>query len=95
MKIIWRESALADVERAITHIGLDSPRNAVEQLGRIEHRVQDLIDHPHMGRVGRIAGTRELVVPRTPFVIVYSAVEDVELIRVLHGAQQWPPPVES
>ncbi|MGN8115715.1 type II toxin-antitoxin system RelE/ParE family toxin [Labrys sp. 22185] len=95
MRIVWRESALADVERAIGYIALESPRSAEQQLSRIEHHVQVLVDHPSMGRVGRVAGTRELVVPRTPFVIVYSLGEDVELIRILHGAQQWPPEAEA
>ncbi|MGO4334794.1 type II toxin-antitoxin system RelE/ParE family toxin [Labrys sp. KB_33_2] len=95
MRIVWRESALADVERAIGYITLESPGNAEQQLSRIEQRVQVLVDHPRMGRVGRVTGTRELVVPRTHFVIAYSLGEDVELIRILHGAQQWPPAAEA
>ena len=45
-------------------------------------------DAPH-----RAAGTRELVIARTPFVVVYRVrqkPERVEIIRVLHGAQKWP-----
>jgi toxin ParE1/3/4 len=40
-----------------------------------------------MGREGRIAGTRELVVRRTPLIVVYRVqVGRVEILRVLHGA---------
>lgn len=95
MRVVWRESALADVERAVGYIALENPRGAEQQLSRIEQHVQVLVDHPRMGRVGRVTGTRELVVPRTPFVIVYRLDGDVELIRILHGAQLWPPEAEA
>ncbi|WP_448954406.1 type II toxin-antitoxin system RelE/ParE family toxin [Labrys neptuniae] len=95
MRLIWRESALADLEQAIGYIAMDSPKNAAEQLDRIERSVLDLGDHPRMGRMGRLAGTRERVVPRTPFVVVYTITENVELIRILHGAQEWPPALDS
>jgi toxin ParE1/3/4 len=45
-----------------------------------------------MGRIGRVPGTRELIVGGTPWIIVYRVRADaVEIIRVLHGAQKWPP----
>ncbi len=49
-------------------------------------------DHPRRGRPGRVAGTRELVVPGTPYIVVYAVGADyVRIHRVLHGAQRWPP----
>ncbi|MCP3417984.1 type II toxin-antitoxin system RelE/ParE family toxin [Bradyrhizobium brasilense] len=40
---------------------------------------------------GRVAGTRELVIPRTPYVASYLVDgETVRILRVLHGAQMWP-----
>jgi toxin ParE1/3/4 len=51
-----------------------------------------LADHPHMGRAGRVDGTRELVVARTPYLVVYRVIStEVRIIRVLHSAQCWPP----
>ncbi|TJV25813.1 MAG: type II toxin-antitoxin system mRNA interferase toxin, RelE/StbE family, partial [Mesorhizobium sp.] len=42
-------------------------------------------------RPGRIAGTRELVVARTPYIAAYAVVADtVRILRILHGAQMWP-----
>ena len=52
-----------------------------------------LSEYPKIGRRGRAAGTRELVIARTPFIVVYRVrqkPERVEIIRVLHGAQKWP-----
>ena len=40
---------------------------------------------------GRIVGTRELVIPSTPFIIPYRIEgELLELLAVLHGRQKWP-----
>ncbi|ETW95415.1 MAG: hypothetical protein ETSY1_30775 [Candidatus Entotheonella factor] len=49
------------------------------------------MEHPHLGRVGRVADTRELVITDTPYIVPYMVSEDrIILLRVLHGAQQWP-----
>jgi toxin ParE1/3/4 len=44
-----------------------------------------------MGRIGRVPLTRELIVGGTPWIVVYRVRSAVEIIRVLHGAQAWPP----
>ena len=57
----------------------------------IERQIERLRDFPRSGRIGRMPETRELVVSGTPYIVVYLVSDDVELIRVLHGAQKWPP----
>lgn len=50
-----------------------------------------LKDMPHRGRVGRKPGTRELIISDLPFLVIYRVgKEAVELVRILHGGQQWP-----
>ena len=64
---------------------------AVSQGDRIAEQIEILQQHPQMGRPGRKQGTRELVISRTPFIVVYRIkAKRIELLRVLHGAQQWP-----
>jgi addiction module RelE/StbE family toxin len=47
---------------------------------------------PLCGRPGRRVGTRELVITRHPYIVIYRVVgNDVEIARILHTAQQWPP----
>lgn len=55
---------------------------------------EQLESFPLMGRVGTVEGTREIVVPRTPFRLIYTLDDPqfVDIIRVLHGARQYPPP---
>ena len=46
--------------------------------------------HPFSGRAGRVTDTS--VISRTPYVVIYRLLEEVVIIvRVLQGAQQWPP----
>lgn len=55
-------------------------------------RIDQLETYPAIGRVGRIAGTRELVVARLPYVVVYRPLEAANVIvRIVHGAMRWPP----
>lgn len=60
-------------------------------LVRVRAAADSLVKHPGMGRPGRVPFTRELVIPGTPFLVIYRVRTDVEIIRVLHGAQSWPP----
>lgn len=94
MRVVWLPRALKDREKQIAYIATHSPTNAVEQGDRIQNQANLLADYPEMGRIGRKPRTRELVVNRTPFVLVYrvrATARRVEILRVLHGAQQWPP----
>lgn len=94
MKLVWLARARANRTEAITYIAQESSRAALNQLDEIERQTDMLTDYPEMGRVGRKRGTRELIVNRTPFIIVYRVrprVQRIEILRLLHGAQQWPP----
>jgi toxin ParE1/3/4 len=91
--VYWLPRALKDQDAQIDHIAAQSPQAAIEQSDRIENHIDMLADFPEMGRVGRRHGTRELVVVQTAFIVVYRIrprVRRVEILRVLHGAQQWP-----
>ena len=59
---------------------------------RIEVAGEQLLAQPLMGRVGKAAATREWVVTRSPYILIYRVMpEAVEVLRVMHGAQRWPP----
>lgn len=93
MRIEWTPRAAKARASAIDYIAQDNPLAALNQLDEIERQVDLLIDHPKMGRIGRVDGTRELVINRTPFIAVYRVRLDVvQIVHFLHGAQQWPLP---
>ena len=91
MTIEWSAFAIADREAIFDYIEADSPRAAVEIDQRIQESVEMLIEFPEIGRPGRVEGTRELVIQRTPYIVAYQVKhKGVLILRVLHGAQQWP-----
>ena len=89
--LVWLRRAIADRDAQLNYIAQDNPRAAIEQGDRIAHKVDQLVQHPAIGRPGRKQGTRELVVSRTPFIVIYRIKgKRIELLRLLHGAQQLP-----
>ncbi len=91
MKLVWLPKAIANRDAQIDYIAEDDPNAAIEQGDRIEQQISQLVKHPEMGRAGRKQGTRELVISRTPFIVVYRIKgKRIELMRILHGSRQWP-----
>lgn len=87
----WREPARADLLAIVDYISDDNPDAAQRLKDEIEEKVSRLAEHPKLYRVGRVAGTREMVV-RANYVVVYTEdASTVSILRVLHAAQQWPP----
>ena len=79
-----------------SYIETENPRAAVHVDEAIVSAARRLVDFPESGRPGRIAGTRELVIPRTPYIAAYVAMADrIRILRVLHGAQMWPDEVDG
>jgi len=91
MKVIWSRRAIRHLVHLREYIEMDSEQNAALVAKRILEAVDLLQAHPEMGRPGRALGTRELVVPNTPYIIPYRIRrERLELIAVFHGRQKWP-----
>jgi toxin ParE1/3/4 len=91
MRLVWAQHALTDRDTIFKHIEEQNSRAAVNVDHQIVNALRRLLDFPESGRPGRIVGTRELVIPRTPYIAVYSIAADrVRILRILHGAQAWP-----
>lgn len=44
-----------------------------------------------VGRQGRVEGTRELIVPNTPYIVAYRIFENqIRILAVIHTARHWP-----
>jgi toxin ParE1/3/4 len=91
VRLEWSAFAIEDRDGIFNYIEEDSPRAAVVVDDRIRAQVRQLLQFPETGRPGRIEGTRELVIGRTPYIAAYRITGDtVRILRVLHGAQLWP-----
>lgn len=94
MKLVLLPRFRTTRDAQLRHIAREDPHAAVAQGDRIMAVLDHLPRHPELGRAGRVQGTRELVVGGTPFIVIYrfkAKAGRVEVLRVLHGAQQWPP----
>ena len=92
MRVRWTTDATDDLERICDYIAESRPDSARRVAHTIVQGVAALDTFPNRGRAGRVEGTRELVFVSLPFVAVYEVYDDVRVLRILHGAQRWPPP---
>ena len=91
MIIRWLEDAIHDLQALRHYIAQDNPSAATKIAKRILSSVKLLAEQPGIGRSGRVPDTRELVVSQTPYIIPYRVKNnDIEVLRVLHSAMQWP-----
>jgi toxin ParE1/3/4 len=100
MKIRYARRAQKDL-RNILRYGLEHWTSTAEAfVVQLRERLEStLAKHPKAGRKGREDGTREFVLVGTKHIVVYlppnESNPDVIVMRVLHGAQQWPEAVEE
>jgi toxin ParE1/3/4 len=92
MRIEWSVHAVSDLEAISDYIEHDRNLETANQVARMIYDiVQSLRTMPFRGRYGRIENTRELALPRLPYIVVYRAFEDrVLILNIVHGAQRWP-----
>ncbi|MER8444170.1 type II toxin-antitoxin system RelE/ParE family toxin [Mesorhizobium sp. M1066] len=92
MQVSWTGAALDDLDQIQDFVAQDSPVAAYRLTADIIGRTDELLaSNPMIGRQGRAGGTRELVIARTPYIVVYRVRgSDVEIIAIVHGAREWP-----
>ena len=88
MRLVWTKPARADINAIWDYLAERNPYAAEMVDSRILRDVEGLIAFPKRGRPGRVAGTRELVIPSLPYIVVYGiGSTEVVIYRVVHGAQ--------
>ena len=91
MRVRWLRRALRNLDEEAEYIARDNPQASARIVERIAASVDRLGKHPASGRIGRVPGTRELVITGTPYIIPYRVRGDtVEILRVFHAARKWP-----
>ncbi|MFZ0420208.1 MAG: type II toxin-antitoxin system RelE/ParE family toxin [Candidatus Sulfotelmatobacter sp.] len=91
MRLRWTTPATDDLYNIVQRIQQDKPDAASDVAQTIYDGCSSLENFPHLGRKGRIAGTRDLVFSGLPYIVVYRVVDQViEIVRIYHGAQDWP-----
>ena len=87
------DDARADLHAIREYLEPRSPQGLTRMLSAIFTTIGQLESFPFLGREGRVGETREITVPRTPFIVVYSLADQyyIDIDRILHSRMQYPP----
>lgn len=92
MILRWAGPARQNLIHIVEFIAADDAVAALAVIDRIEQAAQRVREFPFSGREGAMRGTRELVIPGLPYIIIYRVRDPtIDVLRVLHAARQWPP----
>jgi toxin ParE1/3/4 len=90
-QIEWTALATAEALELHRYVAEGSLGAANRQLTLILESIQGLTLFPGKGRIGRVRGTRELVVAGTPYIVAYRLEGTaIQILSILHGARRWP-----
>ena len=92
MTLTWSPKAIDDLVSLRANISLEDPAAAKRVALHILYCIEELLSqNRELGHPGRVPGTRELVIPKTPFVVPYRVHNEVlQILRVYHHARRWP-----
>jgi toxin ParE1/3/4 len=91
MRLRWTTPAAQDLYNIVRRIQQDNPVAAAKVAKTLFDGCGSLRNFPRLSRKGRIEGTRELVFRGLPYIVVYRIQDQsLEILRVYHGAQDWP-----
>ncbi len=89
MTIVWSRAALRDLNGIAAYLAHDNPDMVEPVIARITLSVARYSRFPQLGRMGPLAGTREIVVPSLPYLVLYQVQGNTfEIIRIRHTAQK-------
>jgi addiction module RelE/StbE family toxin len=91
MRVRWKSAALKDLAEIAEHIADENTQAARRVVSEIRRQSLILSRHSEIGRAGRVAGTRELVITKFPYVIAYEETQKfVDILAVVHASKLWP-----
>ena len=89
MKIIFSKQAIEDlnnISNYLVNIDFEIKKITIKKIKKL---IDKLLIFPSLGKVGPTSNTRELIVPNTPYKIIYQVTEDIGIIAVLHERRRW------
>lgn len=91
MEVEWLDEALADLQTIGQYIAEDDPVAAYRVITKIEAAGNSLEHNPRLGRPGRVPKTRELVIPKLPYILPYYLTRTkIRILAVMHASRKWP-----
>ena len=93
MQVKWLNKALQNLDDEAEYIAKDDPAAAQLVVQRIVDAINLLPENPALGHVGRVHGTRELLVADTRYIVPYRVrprLQQIEILRVFHTSRRLP-----
>ena len=92
MKVHWTDTARDHLRAIHAHVARNSPQYALRVVDRLTRRSQQIAEFPLSGReVPEFAVPQVRQVLEGPFRIIYYIKPDqIDVLAVIHGAQQIP-----
>ena len=91
MWVNWTKSALKDIENEANYLNKISPSIEDNFLKDVERGINLIKKYPESGRIGRVSETRELILKKFQYILVYLIKEScLDIIRLLHTSRKWP-----
>jgi toxin ParE1/3/4 len=96
VKVFWTETAIENLSAIYTYIAQNSPRYATRIIDRITKRSQQLANFPLSGRIVPEFETEQIreVIEGSYRIIYYIKPEQIDVLAVIHGAQEITPSIE-
>ena len=90
--VTWTQQAEQDLENILAHYLNEAGLQVAQSIFvRLHAQVQSLQQFSQRTRIGRVAGTRELIIPRLPYIVVIQVKADkVFVLNVVHTARKYP-----
>jgi len=91
MRVRYTPQAKCDLADIFSYIARENPVAARRVVAAIRRGIMLVAENPGIGRPGRIAGTRELVVSKVPYIAAHrQQYGGIDVLAVLHTARDWP-----
>ncbi|WP_166222772.1 type II toxin-antitoxin system RelE/ParE family toxin [Pseudomonas atagonensis] len=91
MRVEWLKTALKNLDDEAAYIAIENPKAATDFVQAVFSNIDHLARFPASGREGRLAGTREWVMPDRPYLIPYRVRQNrLQVLRIFH-TRRLPP----
>jgi toxin ParE1/3/4 len=93
MTVKWLRKSLENLDKEAAYIAQENPIAANIIVTKIMDAIERLKTNPALGKTGRIAGTRELIVPDTHYLVPYRVKTKeprIEILRIFHSSRKPP-----
>lgn len=91
LSIKYTKLAIQDLSDSYDYIYSRNPYAARSIIEKIEMAISKIAEHPNLGHNGRVRETYELVIPDTPFIVVYMIDSlCIKIVSILHTSRRYP-----